>query len=101
MKYLIFIIASFLPMKTGAVDKFESSQLPDLDELTKNSMKRTANITINPNGQFSLDTSNSFRSVTFVRIGEDGKNEIFCTANEIEARKFLAGKKITLNSEGE
>ena len=102
MKYFTYLcLLILLPVSAIAIDIHSTEYLPELEESTKNSMKRSANVTIDPQGQMNLDTSNSFRSVTFVRIGKNGKNETLCTTSEQEAKDFIAGKSIKPNTEGE
>jgi len=73
----------------------------ELDEMTKKSMQRTATFSTETNGTITLDTSNSYRSASFVRINEDGTKETLCTTSMSEAKEFMLGKSDTSKSDGE
>lgn len=62
---------------------------------TSKLLSREIKTSISPDGQISLDSSQSFSSVTMTRIGADGKLETLCTADKEKARSFLAGEELT------
>lgn len=91
MKFIIYITLTLITSVSFAHDTNHGVQL---DKITNKALSRNAITTISPDGQMSLDTKNSYRSVTLTRVNKEGKIETFCTTNEKNAKKFLKGKPL-------